>query len=197
MPRKSQKELLDKLAGTGGDDPPFEGVGIGPGNIVNPATFAGDGGQSETGKARGWPKGKPRQKRATSKTQAVDLSSLEGLLFSIHTGLSILLKAPELVLDETEVGLLCRAGEKVARHYDVPQFAEKTIDWANLVGCLFTVYGTRVIAMSARKRAPSQFGVTADTIVSPDVSTTGPFAPHHDQRPHGFGQNDAGGVVSQ
>jgi len=98
------------------------------------------------------PLGRKRRSR-TSKGVPMDVNAIEALLLSIHMGLSSFLKVPELALDPKEAESLAKAAANVARHYDLPDMPQKTIDWANLIMTIAAVYGTRVMAMNARFKA--------------------------------------------
>lgn len=60
-------------------------------------------------------------------------------------------KTPELVLDKAESDSIANATAKVAEHYDVVA-SPKIVAWCNLAMCLGAVYGTRFVAISARKK---------------------------------------------
>jgi hypothetical protein len=80
----------------------------------------------------------------------VDLSSVEALLLTVHTGLSVVLKAPEFELTEEEAHKIAEAGTRVSRHYNMTATA-KSIDFANLMIVLGTAYGSRFMAMKMRR----------------------------------------------
>lgn len=89
-----------------------------------------------------------------------------------------LTKTPELALDKSESDAIADATAKVAVHYDVTA-SPKIVAWCNLTMCLGMVYGTRFIAISARKKnerakrsekvSPIRPGVNVDTTGIPQV----------------------------
>ncbi len=70
-------------------------------------------------------------------------------------------KVEELSIDESEAKELARAAQNVARHYDVAA-SQKSLDWANFVGAMCMVYGTRLYAFRNRKRAEAARPVDGD-----------------------------------
>jgi hypothetical protein len=62
-----------------------------------------------------------------------------------------MLKAPGLMLTETEARQMAEATANVSRHYNV-QATQKTLDWTNLATVLVLTYGTRIMAASKRKK---------------------------------------------
>lgn len=60
---------------------------------------------------------------------------------------------PELAIDGKEGDAMAKALANVMRHYDVPMVSAKTLDHIALLQCLATVYGTRIVAIRARKFA--------------------------------------------
>lgn len=67
----------------------------------------------------------------------------------LHAMLSAL-TVPEVAIDEAEAQKLAEATGKVARHYNIPGFDEKTQDWINLAICIGGLYGPRVVAYRLR-----------------------------------------------
>lgn len=141
------------------DDDGFRSFGSEAGDFIDPASAvsrgdASGGGSDNSSGSRGTGTGKRRGRKPGStnkqKTASLDLSSVEALLLTIHTGLSVLLKAPEFELTEEEAHKIAEAGTRVSRHYNMTATA-KSVDFANLAIVLGTAYGSRVMAMKMRK----------------------------------------------
>ena len=75
----------------------------------------------------------------------------------MHFGLGIMLKAPELELSDDEAKQYAKGVAMVARHYDMGASA-KTLDWFNLMTTMASIYGVRVIAIAARRKAERRGG---------------------------------------
>jgi hypothetical protein len=71
----------------------------------------------------------------------------------VHTWASVLLKTPELMLDPTEVKQLSDAYETFSQHHDVPLLTAKRMSEINLIAVACTLYGTRFVAITHRKKA--------------------------------------------
>jgi len=69
--------------------------------------------------------------------------------------LAMMVRIPEMRIDESEAAKLSKGIANVARHYDVTA-TQKTIDWSNLVMVLAMIYGTRMMAIGARRKADRQ-----------------------------------------
>ena len=102
-------------------------------------------------------KGKPRGKRgAGASTQgSLGLTHLATLLASLHIGLAVALDAPELALTPDQADALANATADVLACYDVGMSA-KNAAWLNLAMTAGGIYGGKLIALSARKRAHRQ-----------------------------------------
>lgn len=74
------------------------------------------------------------------------------MFVGIHTMLAMQLNTPELVVDETEADQFLKAAQNVARHYSV-ETTQKALDWIVFCGACASVYGTRAVAISVRRRA--------------------------------------------
>lgn len=99
-------------------------------------------------------------------------------------------KTPELALEKSESDAIADATAKVAEHYDVVA-SPKIIAWCNLTMCLGAIYGTRFIAINARKKmertkrsekvSPIRPGVNVGTTGIPQVTmpdwNTDPIGP--------------------
>ena len=89
----------------------------------------------------------PKRKRRSSK---IDFSGVESLLVSIHMGLAHLLDFKDLELTTAEAKRLADATANVARHYDLPDLPQKTVDWVMLMIALAAIYGPRIKSYSAK-----------------------------------------------
>lgn len=72
------------------------------------------------------------------------------MLLAVHNGLAAVTGAPEFAIDQEEAEGLAKAAANVARHYNTPKMAQKTIDWLTLGSTLGAVYGTRIAAYRLR-----------------------------------------------
>jgi hypothetical protein len=133
---------------------------------IDPASITGDNGSGSGdngsgGSAAGGdaPKRRGRRPGTTTKGKqaALDVNGLESLLYSVHGMLAGITKTEELMLDHSEAKSLAEATANVARHYDVSVSA-KALDWSNLVMALGMVYGTRLVAIRARRGAERRAG---------------------------------------
>lgn len=150
---------IQPVDGTGNaDDDGFRSFGSESGDFIDPASAidrgnasgggsnnSSGGGGASTGKRRGRKPGSTNK----AKTASLDLSSVEALLLTIHTGISVILKAPEFELTEEEAHKIAEAGTRVSRHYNMTATA-KSVDFANLAIVLGTAYGSRFMAMKMR-----------------------------------------------
>lgn len=80
----------------------------------------------------------------------MDLDGLSAILFSVHGMLAGITKSPELEFDEEESKRMALAYANVARHYNWAM-SEKTMDWANFTMCIGAIYGSKFMAIKARK----------------------------------------------
>ncbi|MGI0012274.1 MAG: hypothetical protein ACREBU_02345 [Nitrososphaera sp.] len=80
----------------------------------------------------------------------MDLRGLEALLFSIHTGFSILFASPHWALDQEEAAILAQSSVNVLKHYNV-SFGGKIADWTNLVIIASMIYGPRLSKSFGKK----------------------------------------------
>ena len=71
-------------------------------------------------------------------------------MLAVHNGLAAVTGAPEFAIDQEEAEGLAKAAANVARHYNTPKMAQKTIDWLTLGSTLGAVYGTRIAAYRLR-----------------------------------------------
>lgn len=86
-------------------------------------------------------------------------------------------KSPGIMLTEKEAHDLADATLNVSRHYPQFQAAQKTIDWANFCTVAVIIYGTRIMAASAAKRAAkTQTGESAQVIYPGFPGGPGPKA---------------------
>lgn len=58
-----------------------------------------------------------------------------------------------IALEKKEADALAEATSEVAKYYDIPALAPETIAWGNLIQTLAFVYGTRIIAANAQRKA--------------------------------------------
>lgn len=108
---------------------------------------SGDSADSGTRKRRGR---KPGSKNRTNSKKAE--ITLEPLLMMAHTWASVLLKTPELALEQNEAKQLSDAYSVFCEHHEVPVISPKRMSEINMVAAICMVYGPRVIAARNRKR---------------------------------------------
>ena len=143
--------------GDGGENGGGDGDGDNGGPAGGGGSDTGAGANQPVKRGRGRPKGSGnRASGSSSQSKAqfsADLAGIESLLLSLHTMAATVLKQPLLMLDESEAAALAKAGAGVARHYPMKASAQ-AVDWVNLIMCLGTVYGTRVVAMKMQQSEP-------------------------------------------
>lgn len=151
----------DTEAGTAGIEN-RNGVDVGEVIIVDP-TSARDGGSSDSDRSDSPEQPKRRRgrqpgSRNKEKTAQIDITRLEGLLIAIHLGLAQATQSPEFFLEAEEATSLAKATADVARYYPtaVALLDGKIMDHLAFFGALARVYGTRVIAISARLKREAQ-----------------------------------------
>lgn len=96
----------------------------------------------------------------------VSVKGIEALLLSIHQMCAMILKAPELMLAETEASALATAIADVARYYPT-NFDGRAVAWANLAMVAGGLYGTRALAIYARHNMPPNQPRQAPSVVQP------------------------------
>lgn len=148
---------------------------------------------------RGRPKGSKNKGRAETigaqkAAIPVDRDAISAILLSCHAMLAGIAKTPELAIDKQESDALADASAKVAELYDVSA-DPKTVAWCNLAMTVGMIYGTRFVAISARrklersKRREKVVPINGSGF-SPDSPTgpgklpdwdTGPLPPHTKQ----------------
>lgn len=67
--------------------------------------------------------------------------------------LAAITKTPELILDENEAKRMESSIKKISKHYPVA-ISQKNLDMLMLGATLAEIYGTRAVAIYARKSAP-------------------------------------------
>lgn len=121
-----------------------------PADTTSDAT--GDGNGSGDGKRTRRRRSDSGQRR-TRKGRKEAPQNIEAVAGMIHTWASVLLKTPEIALDEDELKQLSHAYDNFSEHHEVPILTPKRMSEIQLVSTLLMMYGTRFIAISNRKRA--------------------------------------------
>lgn len=116
---------------------------------IGNATGIGNG--TRTAKRRGRPPGSKNKTEQKADAITVDKDAVTAILLSCHAMLAGITKTPELAIDANEAALLGDGIAKVAILYDVTA-SPKTVAWCNLAMVTGMVYGTRIMAISARKK---------------------------------------------
>ncbi len=70
---------------------------------------------------------------------------------TVHLQLAAITKCPEFEMEQEEAKKLADAAASVASHYDLT-IDPKHAAWAKLYGTIGVIYGTRLIAIRARKK---------------------------------------------
>ena len=91
-------------------------------------------------------------------------------MFSGHMMLASLVKAQEFALDDGEAKALALATINVSRHYGTT-ISAKSMDWANLIMVVGTVYGTRLMTIKMRRNAERQARRAAQQEAKPTHTT--------------------------
>lgn len=109
------------------------------------STGTGDSGDG-TGKRRGRRPGS--RNKPTGKDAEKSKDALAGIIAAVHEVGAKITKVPELELSKEECIQLADAMMNVARFYDIPVLAEKTVAWVSLGMVAFSIYAPRVTARS-------------------------------------------------
>jgi hypothetical protein len=110
--------------------------------------------------------GRTRRRRSDSgvkrgrKSRKETNAPLVPLINMVHTWASVILKAPELILEESEQEQLSKAYDEFAQYHDVPILSEKRISEINLGVAVLMIYGTRIVAIRNRKKEEKASNVT-------------------------------------
>lgn len=116
--------------------------------VIEPETIQFEPEPGEQSKRRGR---KPGSKNVGSKaSEKQEASDLAGLLYAIHEVLALLTSTPEFNLSEAEAQKLGASVARVNKYYGKVIIPEKYLCWGNLFLCMGGIYGTRLIAYSAR-----------------------------------------------
>lgn len=172
------------------------------GSIIDPTSIGrnasstdSDGsGDSGTGSAAERTR-RPYKRRAAKTPDAVslDIGSFRDLLYSGHAMLHSITQSVLFEIDENDADKMAKAIANVTRHYDVPQMAQKTVDWIMCIQTMGAVYGPRIMAIrmerAARNARPAPQSVHAPRNVAPSPTAPGPqpqrAAPPTDELPRG------------
>ena len=143
-----------------------EPVANGPELVDTTSAAPTSGGNSGTGRKRGPYKprasggnGSDRSTESTGRKKkevSLDLSTIEGLLFLVHSGLSSLTKNEDWLLDESETKSVATTVVNVARHYPSVAASQKVLDWGAMIYTVGMVYGSRIISQRNKMRERKQ-----------------------------------------
>jgi len=75
-------------------------------------------------------------------------------------------QTPELAMSEMEGDQFMKAAQKVLRHYNI-EAQQKTIDWVAFMSCVAQIYGTRAIAIAARRKQEAAKNKPASAEIHP------------------------------
>jgi hypothetical protein len=143
--------------GTGGIPPisvPIDGIGEqdGDGAIPTVNVDAAEPTQHEPAAKRG--RGRPagstsKPKSPGQKAQSKDITAV---LMSLHMMGAALTGIDELKLEKDEAQQLASAIDHVNEVFGIPKLSEKASALIDITAALATVYGTRIVAIAARKK---------------------------------------------
>jgi hypothetical protein len=141
----AEKEELRKLEEKESTSTPVES------EIFNPADLDESPASDDSSKEAWSPK---RNKRRARKPKAdkETTSNLNGLLWMIHAGISELTGVEEFKLDPNESEELSKAIARVQAFYPTSVLSPLAMAWTGLVVTSGKIYGTRVIAYTAKKK---------------------------------------------
>jgi hypothetical protein len=124
------------------------------GNVIRDraGSGGGDGDGSGTGRRQRSDKG---TKRGTRKRKAVD-QNYEAVVSMVHTWASVLLKTPEIELEQDEAKRLANAYNEFCQWHDVPILTPKRMSEINLVAVALSLYGPRFVAWRNRMKQERQ-----------------------------------------
>lgn len=121
---------------------------------INAGTGTSDG--TGTGTSDGTRKRKPRsdagQPRGGRQPRSTAKETIAPFIEMAHTWAAVFLKTPELQLDPTEVKQLSDAYDVFCKYHDVPIMSPKRMSEIQLIGAMGMVYGTRIVAITARRK---------------------------------------------
>lgn len=151
------KPIVDETGSAGNAEALADDSVASDGSIVNPARVgtgsgnpdnngSGDHSTGNIDPVTGKRKYKRRGATKTADAVSLDIGSFKDILFSTHAMLAALTSSPALELDEEEAAKLAKGISNVTRHYNVPQMAQKSVDWIMLMQTCGAVYGPRVMA---------------------------------------------------
>jgi hypothetical protein len=125
-----------------------------------------DGSYRRKRKSGGGTRSSPKASRkATSKT-SVNVNAVETALKGIHIGLAALTSIPEIALDADESKPLAIAVAEVAKHYDIPDVADKTLAWFSLAMVAGPMYMAKAMLARERMRGNKAHNVTETPIAA-------------------------------
>ena len=147
----------DAIVNTGADKPVTGSPAITIGGTLSPETADRTANEQRKPGKRGRPPGSGNKEKDTAaprpeKLVLTDLKDLNATLALGHATLAMVLKTPELALDDDEARLLADACQNVARHYNV-QVSGKAKDWCMLLMTMASIYRPRIISARARVKA--------------------------------------------
>ena len=137
------------------------GTDDGLGDAIDPRDIDRDApyGRTASGRVRKRPVGSGRRSasgRASKKDSQSATNTIAEILMMLHWGIATALKEPALELTQDECEKGAASITRLTELYgDIPGMDEKTMAWVNLAGTWGTIYGTRFIAIRARKKQPS------------------------------------------
>lgn len=142
------------------------------GEIFDPGSLDSESGGSSEESGDAWfPKRNKKGRKPRANKEAA--SDLNGLLWMIHAGLSELTGVEEFMLDPKESEELSKSIARVQAFYPTSILSPIAMAWTGLIVTAGKIYGTRVIAYTAKKkRKPNvvEIPLPPGTVASTDIS---------------------------
>lgn len=162
------------------------------GSVIDPASISGnDSGSNASGDNPGGSGERVKRKytrrgtggaRASSDTNALDSGFLKDILLSGHAMLAGWTKNADWDLDDAEAEKIATRAANVARHYDVPEVAQKTKDWVMFIQACGAIYGPRIMSQVYEARAKNARPAPQHRAAPANVAPA-PTAPNAGVRP--------------
>jgi hypothetical protein len=150
---------VGSAGGTGdGDDFTFD-----PERHVGPDKRNADGSYRRKRGRRAGSTNRQGPRKASSKT-SVNVNAVETALVGIHMVLATALNTPEIALEKDESKPLATAVAEVAKHYDFPEVAEKTLAWVSLAMVAGPMYMAKAMLVRERTKANKARNVTDEAM---------------------------------
>ena len=177
-PERAAADLRERVGSLRGTEPGYAEGGREPGPAADPAAPYGRHPDGTPRKRRPYAARGTGGARAAQEKDKASIRGIEKLLYSLHQMGAVFLSAPELELDATEARDLANAVRDVQEHYSV-SISPKAEAWANLAVVALGLYGTRAIAIGARRSQERKEKREAEKAKKRDEQKSPEFVPTH------------------